>query len=75
MIILGFRTSIRELAIVTLVCRVCGNLAAHQVSKRTTKFTLFFIPLFPVRTRYRARCGVCGSEYGFSRAEAARVAG
>ena len=34
-----------------------------MITRRTTKFTLFFIPLIPVRTRYRQQCTVCGAEY------------
>jgi hypothetical protein len=63
----------RQLAVLMLVCRVCGNTAAQQLWKRATKFSLFFIPLFSVRTRYLMGCGFCGSEYAVSRAEARRL--
>ena len=56
--------------VVTAVCRNCGNRAAQVITRRSTKFTLFFIPLFPVRTRYVQQCSFCGAEYGIAKDEA-----
>ncbi|MFC8614990.1 zinc-ribbon domain-containing protein [Micromonospora purpureochromogenes] len=68
--IFGLRTSVNRSGVVTAVCRNCGNRAAQVISRRSTKFTLFFIPLIPVRTRYVQQCSFCGAEYGISKDEA-----
>jgi transcription elongation factor Elf1 len=60
LLIWGFKSYLRQLAIVTLVCQSCGNPAAHRVVERTRKFTLFFIPLFPVSHKYILTCTFCG---------------
>ncbi|MFJ9815787.1 zinc-ribbon domain-containing protein [Streptomyces sp. NPDC101151] len=62
MIIFGTKIYLYRLAIVTLVCRHCGNPAAHTLTKRVTKFTLFFVPLFPFSTGYATQCTFCGME-------------
>lgn len=61
MIIFGSRTKVYVLAMLSLICNACHNPSAHQVLKRQTKFTLFFIPLFPVRpAKYVTQCTYCG---------------
>lgn len=62
MIIFGTRLYLYQLAILTLTCRHCGNPAAHTVMKHVTKFTLFFVPLFPFSTKYVTQCTFCGME-------------
>ncbi|EGX58557.1 hypothetical protein SZN_17007 [Streptomyces zinciresistens K42] len=62
MIIFGTKGYLYQLAILTLVCGRCGNPAAHTLRKRVTKFTLFFVPLFPVSTKYATQCTFCGAE-------------
>ncbi|MEV8594581.1 zinc-ribbon domain-containing protein [Streptomyces sp. NPDC052012] len=62
MIIFGTKGYLYQLAILTLVCGQCGNPAAHTLRKRVTKFTLFFVPLFPVSTKYATQCTFCGAE-------------
>ncbi|MFE0423576.1 zinc-ribbon domain-containing protein [Streptomyces sp. NPDC058953] len=62
MIIFGTKGYLYQLAIVTLVCGHCGNPAAHTLRKRVTKFTLFFVPLFPFSTKYGTQCTFCGAE-------------
>jgi hypothetical protein len=61
-ILFGFRTSHRRLGVRTMACDVCGFTAAQGLVKRSTKFTLFFIPLFPVkRPSYLRECTHCGA--------------
>lgn len=57
-----FGTSVKQILLATLVfvCETCGNNAAHQVIKRVRKFSLFFIPLFPLSVRYLDSCSACG---------------
>lgn len=60
MIIFGTRRTVAQLAMVLLTCANCHRSAANAVLKLVTRFTLFFIPLVPVRTRYATQCTACG---------------
>jgi hypothetical protein len=60
LLIFGFKSYLRQLAIITLVCQNCGNPAAHRVVERIRKFTLFFVPLFRVSRKYSMTCTFCG---------------
>ncbi|MBC9724390.1 zinc-ribbon domain-containing protein [Streptomyces sp. TRM68367] len=62
MIIFGTKGYLYQLAILTLLCGSCGNPAAHTLRKRVTKFTLFFVPLIPLSTKYTTQCTFCGAE-------------
>ncbi|WP_327114731.1 zinc ribbon domain-containing protein [Streptomyces sp. NBC_01341] len=62
MIIFGTKGYLYQLAVLTMVCGWCGNPAAHTLRKRVTKFTLFFVPLFPFSTKYATQCTFCGGE-------------
>ncbi|MFJ2740253.1 zinc-ribbon domain-containing protein [Streptomyces sp. NPDC087440] len=73
MIIFGTRGYIYQLAMLTLLCGHCGNPSAHALRKRVTKFTLFFVPLFPVSTKYATQCTFCGAERRLEREEAERL--
>ncbi|MBQ1069392.1 MULTISPECIES: zinc-ribbon domain-containing protein [Micromonospora] len=71
--IFGLRTKVVRSGVVTEVCRNCGNQAAQVITRRVTKFSLFFVPLIPLCTRYAQQCTFCGAEYDISRAEAERL--
>ena len=60
MIIFGTRGYLRVLAIVNFICNNCHNPAAQKVTQRLVKFTLFFIPLFPISSSYSTTCTFCG---------------
>ena len=68
--IFGLRTKVSRTGVVTRTCRNCGQHAAQVVNRRSTRFTLFFVPLIPVRTRHSQQCTYCGAEYDISGAEA-----
>jgi uncharacterized Zn finger protein len=72
-LILGLSVSEDLLSTLVYICESCGNSAAHHLIKRTRRFTLFFIPLFPVGTTYVDSCTACGRviEVPRDRAEAA----
>ncbi|MFD9719893.1 zinc-ribbon domain-containing protein [Streptomyces sp. NPDC056500] len=73
MIIFGTKGYLHQLAMLTLVCGSCGNPAAHALRKRVTKFTLFFVPLFPVSTKYSTQCTFCGAEQKLVKEQADRL--
>ena len=60
--IFGLKSSDRRLAAPVLLCAYCGAQAAQVLIRRTTKFSLFFIPLFPVRpARHYMQCTNCAT--------------
>ncbi|AXE83406.1 MULTISPECIES: zinc-ribbon domain-containing protein [unclassified Streptomyces] len=73
MIIFGTKGYLYQLAILTLVCGQCGNPAAHTLRKRVTKFTLFFVPLFPISTKYQTQCTFCGAEQKLTKEQAEQL--
>ncbi|KAB1141004.1 zinc-ribbon domain-containing protein [Streptomyces luteolifulvus] len=73
MIIFGTKGYLYQLAILTLVCGGCGNPSAHTLRKRVTKFTLFFVPLFPVSTKYATQCTFCGAEQKVTKEQAEQL--
>ncbi|GAB2871186.1 zinc-ribbon domain-containing protein [Streptomyces deserti] len=73
MIIFGTKGYLYQLAILTLVCGRCGNPSAHTLRKRVTKFTLFFVPLFPLSTKYATQCTFCGAEQKMTKEQAEQL--
>ena len=73
MLIIGFRVTEVLLSTLVFTCETCDNHAAHQLTKQTRKFSLFFIPLFSVGTKYLDSCTACGRiiEVSKEQAEAA----
>jgi hypothetical protein len=60
-LIFGTSTRTVQLAMLNLLCQFCGNPSAHALRKRVTKFSLFFIPLFPLGAAgYTLQCTFCG---------------
>ncbi|MFC5142203.1 zinc-ribbon domain-containing protein [Actinomycetospora rhizophila] len=60
LLIFGTRRTVTQLALVVLTCVNCHRSAANAILRAVTRFTLFFIPLFPVRTRWATQCTACG---------------
>ena len=73
-LLFGVRSKDHRLAVLSLVCTVCGVAAAQTLLRRTTKFTLFFVPLFPVRpAKHYLQCAHCGAVRSVDAREAARL--
>ena len=53
----------------TTHCFRCKNSGYWIKSKNTLWFSLFFIPVFPVRTSYSYNCPICNNGYIISKAE------
>ena len=66
----------REILLSTLIftCGTCGNHAAHHLSKRVRRFSLFFIPLFSIGTKYFDSCTACGRVIEVSKEQAETAA-
>jgi len=61
-LIFGTSTKMHQLAMLSLLCSFCGNPSAHSLRKRVTKFSLFFIPLFPIApAKHYLQCTFCGA--------------
>ncbi|HEV7955620.1 MAG: zinc-ribbon protein [Microbacteriaceae bacterium] len=69
-LLFGTRASHALLSVVTFVCGFCGQNVAQQVVKSVNRFTLFFVPLFPVSTRYFVECSNCGGTTSLTKAQA-----
>jgi hypothetical protein len=75
-LLFGFRTRDNVVARRWLVCEICAVNAGQTVIKRSTKFTLFFIPLFPIKpSTYYLQCDNCGSFRRIDRRALAQIAG
>jgi hypothetical protein len=72
-IIFGTKGYLYQLAILTLVCGQCGNPSAHTLRKRVTKFSLFFVPLFPISTKHATQCTFCGAEARVTKEQAEQL--
>lgn len=70
LLIFGTRLVETLLVLVTFVCPHCGVNANQRVLKIANRFTLFFIPLFTVSTRYAVECQHCGTVTGLTREQA-----
>ncbi len=45
-----------------MICEVCGFTASQILIRRATKFSLFFIPLIPVKpASHHLQCTNCGT--------------
>ena len=75
-IIFGVQRKVTRLATVLALCAFCHTPAAQVVIKVRTFFSLFFIPIIPMGTKYRATCTLCGqtSEITAEEAEQAQHA-
>ncbi|HKS44128.1 MAG TPA: zinc-ribbon domain-containing protein [Amycolatopsis sp.] len=73
MLIYGWRKRVLHLATATYLCGQCHNPTAHALRRAVTKFTLFFIPLFPISSKYFTVCTFCGATNQLSKAEAQQV--
>ena len=74
MLIFGFRNALAQLATVLLQCGRCGMPAAQRVQRLRYWFTLFFIPVIPLRTQYFMTCTYCGVDTRLSKDDAERLA-
>ena len=59
-----------SLANLLLFCQHCNGVYATTLNKAVTKFTLFFIPLFPIYIKHALTCTWCGATTEVSRADA-----
>jgi hypothetical protein len=74
MLIIGFGVTEVLLSTLVFTCETYDNHAPHQLTKQSRKFSLFFIPLFSVGTKYLDGCTACGRIIEVSKEEAEAAA-
>ena len=70
LIIFGLTGRSHLVRTISTVCERCGNRGAHHLTKYVRKFSVFFIPLIPLGTRYDDTCTVCGRVRPITRQQA-----
>jgi uncharacterized Zn finger protein len=61
-LIFGLKTSDRRAGSQVMICEVCGASAAQVLIRRSTRLSLFFIPLIPVKpASHYLQCTHCGT--------------
>jgi hypothetical protein len=73
LIVFGFKTFVSRLATLLMRCPLCGADAAHHIVRIRQFFTLFFIPVIPIRTKYRLGCTYCGKARLISKQDAEQL--
>jgi hypothetical protein len=66
-LLLGIRRKAQRLATVFAVCVSCHTPAAQAVTRVRTFFTVFFIPLIPLGSKYRTTCTMCGQSVSITK--------
>ncbi|MEV0902108.1 zinc-ribbon domain-containing protein [Actinoplanes sp. NPDC049802] len=66
-VLFGLRSKDHLIGTRTMTCEICRWEAPQQLIRRTTRFTLFFVPLFPVKPA--SHYMVCGHCLGFRKAD------
>ncbi|HLL65447.1 MAG TPA: zinc-ribbon domain-containing protein [Micromonosporaceae bacterium] len=74
-LLFGFGTKAERLGLVSMSCRVCRQVGNLLLVREVTKLSVFFIPLFPIRTKHVAHCPnpMCGARFNVDAAEARRL--
>jgi hypothetical protein len=73
LIIFGIKRLVHRLATVFALCSQCGSPAAQVIVRTSTWFSLFFIPLVPLGTKYSSTCTFCGVATRLDKEQAQRT--
>jgi hypothetical protein len=60
LVIFGRRSKEVPVGQLVLLCTKCRRPVFHNAVALKSCFTLFFVPLIPMGTRFLVKCGVCG---------------
>lgn len=75
LVIFGVKRYVEQLAMLSLDCSNCGTTSAHPLRRVYSRFTLFFVPLFVVSSRYQVQCTYCGFVSAVSKQRALELGG
>jgi hypothetical protein len=70
-LIMGVTPRERVLTEVTFVCEYCRVAAVQHVVESASRFSVFFIPLFPVSKSHYVVCSNCGGMTALTKEQAA----
>lgn len=73
MIIWGYKTYVKFVALFVTTCAACGHRGPHEVYHHNRRFSLFFIPLFSIFTKYVRVCRTCARETDMKLAEGREI--
>ena len=54
-------------------CMNCLHTSKHQIKKKSLYFTLFFLPVIPLHTKYYVTCPCCNYQRGIKRSEVKNI--
>jgi len=60
LVIFGQRWKEKPIGQLELPCPKCQRTAFHNAFALKGRFTIFFVPLIPLGSHYRLKCGLCG---------------
>jgi hypothetical protein len=72
-LIFGVKRLKRRLATMLAVCGHCGRPAAQVIVRVSTWFSLFFIPVIPLGTKYFSTCTLCGQTMKIDKDQATQM--
>lgn len=61
MVIWGTNRRVQQLMTVSMNCRNCQRGTIHTLPRAQKKFSLYFVPLFPLSTQHYLQCNLCGA--------------
>ena len=70
LILFGIRRRRRQLGVVLMMCQRCQRPCAHTTVQVKTFFTLFFIPVIPMGSKYYTVCSMCAVATNIPKAHA-----
>lgn len=70
LLIFGFRNVSKVLAVLTVQCNKCGQVAAQRCLQARRRFTLFFIPVVTVSKKHYRVCVACGTTWALTKEQA-----
>ena len=72
-IIFGTKRMRRNLGVVFMMCQRCNAPCAHTILRLHSWFTLFFIPVIPLGSRYLTVCSMCAGQVRIDGAQAEQL--
>lgn len=73
-VLFGTRAGTRTLGVFTAHCPTCGGPMPHQMYRRVTRLTLFWVSTVPVRAQHFTVCLGCSRTLKITAAEMERLA-
>jgi hypothetical protein len=72
-IIFGIKRMRKQFAVLLMMCQRCQRPTAHQIVRLQTWFSLFFVPVIPLGSKYFTMCSLCSGTTKIDRDQAERM--